>query len=152
MAVIREPGLVAGVNFNRQMKGFDVGASFGYAQNVQTVLATQVTSDYSYLANARRKLTRRLLWNANFHGFHTGLGQLPGYGSHSEGFGTNLTYKSYGLERQLRQAPTDGAAYRERTGDSAGNDCSGASGNQYLLEHWHILSFTGTANPMKQWR
>jgi hypothetical protein len=149
-SVHRGTGLVAGVNFNRQTAGFDVSGSFGYDQNVQTVLATQVTSDYSYLVNARRHLTRRLLWNANFNGFHTGLGQLPGAGSHSEGFGTNLSYKaSYNF----------GASYNKVSGTALltpsglvlapGTVDPVLTGNVYLLNSGTSYSFSATSNPLK---
>ena len=142
-------GLVAGINFNRQMEGFDVSGSFGYDQRVQTVLATQVTSDYSYLVNAKRHLSRRLLWNANFNGFHTGLGQLPGYGSHSEGFGTNLTYKDYNFGANYNKV--SGTALLTASGlvTAPGTLDPVLTGNQYLLSTGTSYSFTGTANPLK---
>ena len=147
--VHRGTGLVAGVNFTRQMEGFDVSGSFGYDQNVQTVLATEVTSDYSYLVNARRHITRRLLWSGNFNGFHTGLGQLEGSGSHSEGLGTNLTFK---------QTYNFGATYNKVSGTALltpgglvlapGQLDPVLTGNQYLLNSGTSYSFSGTANPL----
>ncbi len=119
-------GLVAGVNFSRRMVGFEWGAGFGYAQDVQTVLATQVTSDYSYLANAKRDITRHLIWNTNYHGFHTGLGQLAGSGSRSQGFGTNLHVPGLRRRSHLRKLLRHGAAYRGRAGVCAREPPSGA--------------------------
>ena len=144
-------GLVAGVNFNKKMRGFDLSAGFGYAQNVQTVLATQVTSDYSYLANASRSLTRHLLWNANYHGFHTGLGQLPGSSSHSQGFGTNLTYKGYG--GAFSYASSYGTALLTASGlvSAPVTIVPVLSGNQYLLENGSSYSASLSATPMRQW-
>ncbi len=149
-SVHRGTGLVAGVNFTRQMAGFDVSGNFGYDQNVQTVLATQVTSDYSYLVNARRHVSRRLLWSANFNGFHTGLGQLPGYGSHSEGFGTNVSYK---------QIYNFGATYNKVSGTALltgtglvlapGTLDPILSGNVYLLNTGTSYSFSASSNPLK---
>ncbi len=148
--VHRGTGLVAGVNFTRQMEGFDVSGSFGYDQNVQTVLATKVTSDYSYLMNARRHITRRLLWSGNFNGFRTGLGQLEGSGSHSEGFGTNLTFK---------QTYNFGANYNKVSGTALltpgglvlapGQLDPVLTGNVYLLNSGTSYSFSGTANPLR---
>jgi len=144
-------GLVAGANFNKRMAGFEVGASFGYAQDVQTVLATQVTSDYSYIANAKRSLTRHLLWNANYHGFHTGLGQLPGSSGHSQGFGTNLMYRGYG------GSFTYGSSYGTALVTANGlvpvpvTIVPVLSGNQYLLAKGSSYSASVSANPIKRW-
>ncbi|MGA8540779.1 MAG: hypothetical protein WB566_14850, partial [Terriglobales bacterium] len=144
-------GLVAGVNFNKRMLGFEWGGGFGYAQDVQTVLAAQVTSDYSYLANVRRNLTRHLLWNSNFHGYHTGLGQLTGSGSHSQGFGTNLLYRGYGLGATY--GSSYGTALLTATGlvQPPGTVAPVLGGNQYLLENGSAYSFSASANPIRRW-
>jgi hypothetical protein len=144
-------GLVAGANFNKRMWGFEVGASFGYAQDVQTVLATQVTSNYSYTANAKRSLTRHLLWNANYHGFHTGLGQLPGSSSHSQGFGTNLMYKGYG--GSFAYGSSYGTALLTANGlvPVPVTIVPVLSGNQYLLASGSSYSASVSANPIKRW-
>lgn len=144
-------GLVAGANFNKRMLGFEVSASFAYGQEVQTVLATQVTSDYSYMANATRSLTRRLLWNANYHGFHTGLGQLPGSSSHSQGFGTNLMYKGYSGSFSY------GSSYGTALVTASGLVPAPVlilpvlSGNQYLLDKGSSYSASVSASPINRW-
>ena len=56
-----------------------------------------MTSNYSYLANAQRRLSRRVRWMAMFNGFHTGLGELDGESAHAESYGTNLVYKMYNV-------------------------------------------------------
>jgi hypothetical protein len=144
-------GLVAGANFDKRMGGFDWGASFSYAQDVQTVLATELTSSYSYLANARRRLSRHLQWNSNYHGFHTGLSQVAGSSSHSEGFGTNLTYRGYAF----------GGVYSHSYGTAllTANGLVSApvtvtpvlNGDQYLLVNGSSFGFNATANPVKRW-
>ena len=143
-------GLVAGVNFDKRIVGFEWSGSFAYAQDVQTVLATQVTSEYSYMASAIRRFSNRLLWTSNFHGFHTGLGQAPGAGSESEGYGTSLSYRGYSL----------GASYSESHG-TALLTASGLvqapvtippilNGNQYMLENGSATSVTLSANPLRR--
>jgi hypothetical protein len=142
-------GLVGGINFNRQIEGFEVSGSFGYAQNEQTVLAAEVTSNYSYMANARRHLSRRMQWTANFNGFHTGLGELPGYSSHSEGYGTNLVYKNYNFGAVYNKV--SGTALLTASGlvTAPGALAPVLTGNQYLLNTGSSYSFTGTANPVQ---
>lgn len=143
-------GLVAGINFSRRIEGFELSGSFGYAQDVQTVLATQVTSDYSYLANVRRHLTRHLQWGANVNGFHTGLGQLQGYGSHSEGYGTNLTYRTYNFGAVYNKV--SGTALLTATGlvTAPGALAPVLTGNQYLLNDGSSFSFTLSSNPARR--
>lgn len=144
-------GLVAGINFSRRVEGFDVDANFSYAQDVSTVLATTVTSEYSYVGNARRRVGQHLYWTTNFNGYHTGLSQIAGSGGHSEGVGTTLMYRGYG----------GGATYSTSYGlallTASGLVSTPVTvapvllGNQYLLENSHSYTFVGNANPIKRW-
>ncbi len=142
-------GLTTGVNFERYIHRFDVSGSFSYDQQVQTVLATQVTSAYTYMASARRPLTRHLLWNNNFSGYHTGLGELPGSSSHSESLGSSLSFKGTG----------GGVSYGQSTG-TALVTASGLvavptaltpvlTGNQYILDNGSSISFNAVTTPIK---
>lgn len=144
------PGLVSGANFNKQWSNFEVSGSFSYSQDVQTVLATQVTSDYSYLASASRRLARRVKWYANFNGFHTGLGQLAGSSAHAESWSSNLSFKMYNV----------GANYSRSTGTALltanglvaapGSVLPVLTGNQTLLNKGSAYAFTATANPVRR--
>ena len=143
-------GLVAGANFNKQWSNLELNGSFAYSQDTQTVLATEVTSNYSYLANAQRRLTRRMRWLTTFNGFHTGLGELAGSSAHAESYGTNFVYKMYNAGSQLLAHLGDGAADRERTGGAAGRHSPVLTGNQFLLDTGSSYSFSFTANPMRK--
>ena len=143
-------GLVAGVNFNKQWSNFDLTGSFAYSQDTQTVLTFQTTSTYNYLANAQRRLTRRLRWLGTFNGFHTGLGEEAGQSSHAESYGTQLIYKMYNL----------GASYSRTTGTALltasglvvppGTIAPVLTGNQILLDTGSSYSFSFTANPVRR--
>jgi len=143
--------LTTGINFERYIHNFDITGSFSYDQDVQTVLATQTTSSYTYMAGARRSLTRNLRWNSNFSGYHTGFGEIAGSSSHSENVGSNLSYKGTG----------GGVSYGQSTG-TALVTASGLvavptsltpvlSGNQYILENGSSISFTAVTTPIKLW-
>ena len=144
-------GLVGGVNFTRKIDAFDLNASFSYAQNVQTVLATVDTSSYSYLANVNRELSHHFRWHANFNGYHTGMSQVAGTGGHSEGYGTNLMYRGYG----------GGFTYTNSYGTAlltAGGLVSTPittlpvlNPNQYLLENSSSYTAVATATPINRW-
>jgi hypothetical protein len=144
-------GLVAGVNFSKRLIGFDWGANFSYSQDVQTVLATTVTSSYSYLASAKRRFTRHLLWNSTFSGFHTGLGQLTGSSSHSESVATNLAYRTYNVGLTYSQS------YGTALLTAGGLVLTPVpitpilSGNQYLLVNGSSYGISATANPIRRW-
>ena len=143
-------GLVAGVNFNKQWSNFLLTGSFGYSQDTQTILATQVTSNYTYMANAQRRLTRRLRWMATFNGFHTGLGELPGSDAHSESYGTQLIYKMYNLGGTYSH--TSGTALVTASGLvlPPGNIGPVLTGNAFLLDTGSSYSVSFTANPVRR--
>ncbi len=143
-------GLVAGANFGKQWSNLDIGASFAYAQDVQTVLATQVTSSYNYTANAERRIARRWRWLANFSGFHTGLGELTGSSAHAESYTTNISYKMYNLGASY--ARTNGTALVTANGlvSPAGEITPLLTGNQILLDTGSSYSFSTTMNPTRK--
>jgi hypothetical protein len=144
-------GLMAGINFNRKVQGFDLSAGFSYAQDVQTILATEVTSEYTYLANARRAITRHWTWNSHFTGYHTGISQVTGLSSHSEGVGTTLFYKGWG--GAFNYAQSDGTALLTPAGLVATpvQIAPVLSGNQYLLVNGATYNVTATATPLRLW-
>ena len=131
-------GLVAGVNFNKQWSNFLLSGSFGYSQDTQTVLATEVTSSYSYLANAQRRLTRRLRWMATFNGFHTGLGELP-----VRTRIPNRTEPNWCTKCTTREPPLSyvgcGASDGERIGGAAGYHFANSHGQRVPAGHRVIL-------------
>ncbi len=143
-------GLVAGANFSKQWSSWDLGGSFGYSQNTETVLATQTTSNYSYMANVQHRLTRRTRWLANFSGFHTGLGELPGASAHSESYGTNLVFKMYNAGANYSH--TSGTVLLTANGliTPPGGIPPVVAGNEYLLNTGSSYSFNFTANPMRR--
>jgi hypothetical protein len=143
-------GLVAGVNFSKQWSNFDLDGSFGYSQDTQTVLATQVTSNYSYLAKAQRHLTRRVRWLATFNGFHTGLGELASSSAHAETYGTSLVYKMYNVGATYGH--TSGTVLLTANGLIAapGTLAPVLTGNESLLDTGSSYSFSFTTNPIRR--
>ena len=140
-------GATAGVDFTRWFHGFEVVGSFGYDQDVTTVLATQVTSNYTYNASARRHYGRNLLWNNTYSGYHTGLGQLPGSSGHSDSLGTTISYKGDG--GGFAYSKSVGTAMVTQTGlvSVPGTLLPVLTGNQFLLSDGSSYSFTGVMTP-----
>jgi len=143
-------GLVGGVNFDKRMLGVEWGASFSYAQNVQTILTNQVTSSYSYLANAKKRMGRRLYWVNSFHGFHSGLSDVQGLSNHSEGYSSNLSYRNYALGASFSR--TYGTALITATGlVAAPGTIPTLPGNQYLLVNGSSYGINVGMNPVRRW-
>jgi hypothetical protein len=140
-------GLVAGANFNKRWSNLELSGSFAYSQDTETVLATQVTSNYSYMANAQRRLSRRIHWLATFNGFHTGLGEAEGSSAHAESYGSQLIFKMYNL----------GATYSHSSGTALLTG-SGLvvppggipTGNEFLLDNGSSYSVNFGANPVRR--
>lgn len=90
-------GLTTGANINKKLKGWKLSAGVSYQQGVQTMVAAVTTSNYSFLANVSRDLTRRLKWYGNVNGFHSGFSLVQGTSSHSEGVSTSLLYRTFAV-------------------------------------------------------
>ena len=90
-------GLVGNVNFARKLHGWDIGANFGYSQQIETLLAMYTTSSYTYNTTLKRRFSNNFYWSGSFHGSHSGLTQIAGSNNHSEGFTTNVAYGRFNL-------------------------------------------------------
>ena len=143
-------GLIAGASFSKQWSTMDVSASFAYAQNTETVLATETTSSYSYNAIVQRRLTRRVRWMGSFNGFRTGQGPVEGQGAHAENYGTNLVFKMYNLGANYSH--TSGTVLLAANGYilPPGTIPPGLTGNQYLLDTGSSYGVNFTANPLRR--
>jgi hypothetical protein len=144
-------GLMAGGNFSRTIKGWELGASVGYAQDVETVLAIATTSNYSYLASVKRDLTRRLHWYSSFNGFHTGLSTVAGSSSHTEGYSTSFLYRSYSVAANY--ANSVGTALLTPTGlvtAPVSIPTSVLGSNQYLLINGTSYGLSTSASPFRR--
>ena len=143
----QDAGLVAGANFSKQWSNLEFSGSFAYSQDTQTVLATEPTSNYSYMANAKRRLTRRIHWLATFNGFHTGLEAQTGSSAHAESYGSQLIYKMYNVGANYSRS--SGTALL--TGSGLVVPPGGIpTGNEFLLNTGSSYSFSFTANPTRK--
>jgi hypothetical protein len=95
--------LVGNVNYLRRIQGWELGADFSYLQQVQTLFAVYTTSTYRYGAQAGRRF-RSFRWMNSFNASHTGLTQIAGYNSRSEGFSTSIQYRRYSVTGQYSQS------------------------------------------------
>jgi hypothetical protein len=81
-------------NYSNQILGWKVNGSFGYAQNVQTLLVTYMNSFYNYGGNARRRWGR---FNVSLGAgaSQTALTQQAGTTNRSESYNASMGYSSW---------------------------------------------------------
>ncbi len=90
-ANINALGLSTTVNYSRRILGWNVVGSFGYAQNVQTLLVTYMSSFYNYSGSVRRRFGK-LTFSAGASAARTGLTAQPGTESSSQGYNSSVGY------------------------------------------------------------
>jgi hypothetical protein len=81
-------------NYSSQVLGWHVNGSFGYSQNVQTLLVTYMNSFYHYSGNARRNWGKFNV-GAGAGASRTGLTSQAGTLSTSESYNANLGYTPF---------------------------------------------------------
>jgi hypothetical protein len=81
-------------NYSRRVEGWHVNESFGYAQNVETLLVTYMTSFYNYSLNARRNWG---MFNLSFGGggSRTALTSQAGTSSGSQSYNASAGFGQY---------------------------------------------------------
>jgi len=87
-------GLSSTVNYSRRILGWTASGSFGYAQNVQTLLLTYMTSFYNYSGNVRRRWGK-LSFSAGASAARTGLTEQPGTENSSQSYNSSLGYSRW---------------------------------------------------------
>jgi len=90
-------GFVGTVNYARKFLGWDVGANFSYAQNVQTALLVYTTSSYTYMGSLRRRIGERKYFMAGYTGSHSGITANSGTTSDAERLWTGFIFRGNSL-------------------------------------------------------
>jgi hypothetical protein len=87
-------GFSTNENYSNEIHGWKVTGSFGYAQNVQTLLVTYMNSYYNYSANARRRWGQ---FNVSMGAgaARTALTQQAGTASDSQSYNSGVGYGSW---------------------------------------------------------
>ena len=86
-------GFSATANYTSEIAGWHVNGSFGYAQNMQTLLVTYLNSSYNYAGNARRRFGKFGV-SAGGGGSRTALTDQPGTSSSSQSYNASMGYGS----------------------------------------------------------
>jgi len=86
-------GFSTNTNYTSEFRGWRWTGSFGYAQNMQTLLVTYLNSSYHFSGSARRRWGKFNL-SAGASGSRTGLTDQPDTASSSESYNASLGYGS----------------------------------------------------------
>lgn len=97
-------GFMGNVNFSHRFLGWQTSGVFSYAQNVQSILITYTTSSYNYGGTVRRRLPLRMQWLAAVNGNHSGLTNVQGTSSHSEGYSTSFSMPRFTVTGNYTQS------------------------------------------------
>jgi hypothetical protein len=84
-------GFSTNENYSNEVLGWKVSGSFGYAQNVQTLLVTYMNSYFNYRGNARHRWGK-LSVNFGGGGSRTALTAEPGTSNSSDSFSGSVSY------------------------------------------------------------
>jgi hypothetical protein len=84
-------GFTTNLSYNRRFARWFVSGSFSYAQNVETLLVTYMSSFYNYSGNVRRRWGQ-FSWSASAGASRTGLTVQPGTESTSQSYTTGVGY------------------------------------------------------------
>ena len=95
--------LVGNVSFLRRYQTWELGGDFSYTQQVETLFGIYTTSTYRYGSHVARKF-HTLRWRNSFTASHSGMTQIAGYNSSSEGFTTGVQYRRYTADAQYSQS------------------------------------------------
>jgi hypothetical protein len=89
-----ELGFNGTVNYNKRFDGWTAGVFANYAQNVQTLLITYMSSYYGYGGNIRRRWGR-FGWTAGASFNKTGLTEQAGTSSSSQSYNSSVSYSPW---------------------------------------------------------
>ena len=83
-------GLLTNVIYIRRFGAWSVSGSFGYSQNVQSLLIAYTSSGYSYSGSANRRIGR-LIWTLTGSGARSLLTEVEGTSYFMQGYSTGLS-------------------------------------------------------------
>jgi len=87
-------GFSTTANYSNVIKGWHVNGSFGYAQNMQTLLVTYMNSSYNFSGNIRRRFGKFSI-SAGAGGSRTALTDQPGTANSSESYDASIGYGTW---------------------------------------------------------
>jgi hypothetical protein len=102
-------GLISSVNYARRAGAWEYNFGGSYSQNVQTLLITYTTSNYSFNGNIGRRFGH-LIWRAGASFGHSGLTDQPDTMFSSRSYSMGLGYRGYSLQGNYSKSNGNGLA------------------------------------------
>jgi len=90
-------GFIALTTYIRSIGRWNVGGSFGYSENVQTILLAYTSSGYSYSVSVTRPLPRKLIWTGSAGGSSTLITQQNTPSNVTRSYSTGLSARWLGV-------------------------------------------------------
>jgi hypothetical protein len=97
-------GFYGNVAFSRKFSGWETGAEFNYAQQVQTLGIIYTTSVYGYGGTLRKRFGDKFYWSNSARETRSGLAQHEGTNSHADSFSTTVVYGGYSANAVYSQS------------------------------------------------
>jgi hypothetical protein len=85
-------GFNTSASYSHRVHDWFLVGSFSYAQNVQTLLITYMTSYYHYSGNVRRRVGKQFTWTGSGEFTHSGLTTQAGTRNSSQSYSTGIGY------------------------------------------------------------
>lgn len=87
--------LIGSANYGHYLGRWGFNANFSYDQSTNTVGVVYTDSNMNYSVGIGRRFSDQLRWSASFSGGHSGIEEQAGNGTHSEGFYSNLSWRTF---------------------------------------------------------
>ncbi len=144
-----ELGFSGTINYNKRFDAWTAGVFANYAQNVQTLLITYMSSFYGYGGNIRRRWGK-FGWTAGASVNKTGLTEQAGTASSGESYNTSIGYSNW-ININATYSKSDGS------GIETGAGLAATPTPQPVLAQSDLILFGGksysfglSSNPMRR--
>ena len=131
----KDLGFSGTINYNKRFDGWTAGVFANYAQNVQTLLITYMSSFYGYGGNIRRRWAK-FGWTAGASFNKTGLTEQAGTANSSESYNTSVNYSNW-INLNGTYSKSDG------TGIQTGAGLAATPTPQPVLSPTDLILFNG---------
>jgi hypothetical protein len=97
-------GLVANAGYSGNIGRWEVGANFGYNENVQTLYAIYQTSSLTYGGSLHRRFSNGFSWSLAGGGGRTAFVNVKGSGSQGESISSSASWRGYTVGGNFSQS------------------------------------------------
>jgi hypothetical protein len=140
--------LTGNVGMQRRFGSWETAADFGYAQNVQTLIATYTTNSMNYGVNVRRRVNSNMYWSGSYRAARSGLLQELGSNSHSNFVSTSFGWYRYTLTGNY--AKSHGRSILTASGFLNPSPLPGVTPDELILFNGESYSVGVGASPLRR--